>query len=217
VFAPVVLKAWKMGKTLKVSTELLADAFFNIEGYAAEMLGRAFGIAEEDKFIAGASSQNFPTGILVSGALGVTCLDDVPTMDEIIELFYSVNANERRQPGCGWILGNDFVCAARKLKSDEGQYLWQPSTQLGQPDMLLGKPVYESGSCPTMEADAIVGGFGNIKKYVIADRQGRTLLRLNELYSANGQVGFQLTQRVDGKLLQADAFKTIKMGDGNLS
>ena len=39
--------------------------------------------------------------------------------------------------------------------------------------------------------------FGDYSYYWIADRQGRSFKRLNELYATTGQVGFLASERVD--------------------
>jgi len=52
--------------------------------------------------------------------------------------------------------------------------------------------------------------FGDFSHYWIADRQGRSFQRLNELYAANGQVGFRATQRVDGKLILPEAIQVLQ-------
>ena len=51
--------------------------------------------------------------------------------------------------------------------------------------------------------------FGDFSYYWIADRQGRSFKRLNELYAANGQVGFLASQRVDGKMILPEAVKVL--------
>lgn len=51
--------------------------------------------------------------------------------------------------------------------------------------------------------------FGDFSYYWIADRQGRSFKRLNELYAATGQVGFLVSQRVDGKLILPEAIKVL--------
>ena len=45
----------------------------------------------------------------------------------------------------------------------------------------------------------------------VADRTGRTVQRLNELYSTNGQVGFVATERVDGKIILPEGIQLLKM------
>ena len=51
----------------------------------------------------------------------------------------------------------------------------------------------------------------DFKNYWIADRSGRTVQRLNELYSTNGQVGFVATERVDGKVILPEGIQLLKM------
>ena len=98
----------------------------------------------------------------------------------------------------------------RKLKDGSGQYLWQPSVQVGQPDTILNRPVQTSAYVPTVEAGAKSIAFGDFGYYWVADRQGRSFQRLNELYAATGQVGFKATQRVDGKLILPEAIKVLQ-------
>ena len=52
--------------------------------------------------------------------------------------------------------------------------------------------------------------FGDFSYYWIADRQGRTFKRLNELYATTGQVGFLASQRLDGKLILPEAIKVLQ-------
>ena len=108
---------------------------------------------------------------------------------------------------------NDATEAAlKKLKDSTGQYLWQQDlrTEDSNP-ILLGRSVLKSSFVPGIEAGAKVIAFGDFSYYWIADRQGRSFQRLNELYATTGQVGFLGTQRVDGKLVLSEAVKCLKM------
>ena len=102
------------------------------------------------------------------------------------------------------------IKAIRKLKDNNNQYLWQPSLVAGTPDTILGRPVVTSAYMPTAAAGAKTIAFGDFSYYWIADRQGRSFKRLNELYAANGQVGFLGSQRVDGKLVLPEAIKVLQ-------
>ena len=103
------------------------------------------------------------------------------------------------------------VKALRKLKTQNGDYIWQPSVQVGEPDKLLGRPLYTSSYMPALEAGAKGILFGDLGYYWVADRQGRTFKRLNELYAPTGQVGFLSSERVDGKLILPEAVKCLQM------
>ena len=64
---------------------------------------------------------------------------------------------------------------------------------------------------PAIETGKKVIAFGDFSYYWIADRQGRSFKRLNELYAATGQVGYIASQRVDGKLILPEAIKVLQM------
>ncbi|MEW5921574.1 MAG: phage major capsid protein, partial [Bacillota bacterium] len=121
----------------------------------------------------------------------------------LLDVYHALKRPYR--PRATWLLNDSTVKAIRKLKDSTGQYIWQPGLDAGRPDTLLGRPVSESAYVPEMAASAKSILFGDYSYYWIADRQGRVFQRLNELYAVNGQVGFRAYQRVDGKLILAEA------------
>jgi HK97 family phage major capsid protein len=130
-------------------------------------------------------------------------------MDELMDLFYSLKSPYRRN--AAFVTNDATVKAIRKLKDNNNQYLWQPSITAGTPDTILNRPVKTSAYVPTIASAAKTIAFGDFGYYWVADRQGRAFKRLNELYAATGQVGFMATQRVDGKLILAEAVKVLQM------
>ena len=135
------------------------------------------------------------------------------TADELMDLFYSLKSPYRKN--AVWILNDSTIKAIRKLKDNNGQYLWQPSLVAGTPDTILGRPVKTSAYMPAIAAGAKTIAFGDFSYYWIADRQGRSFKRLNELYAANGQVGFLGSQRVDGKMILPEAVKVLVQKAGS--
>lgn len=210
VFATVTLGAHKLSSIIKVSEELLNDAAFNLETYIAQEFARRMSAAEELAFIAG-DGKSKPTGLITSGETGVTAASSTAiTADEIIDLYHSLRTPYRKN--AVFIANDSTIKAIRKLKDGTGQYLWQPGLQAGQPDTILNRPVYTSSCMPEIAGGNKVMLFGDLSYYWIADRQGRSFQRLNELFAKNGQVGFRVFQRVDGKLTLPEAVKTLQMG-----
>ena len=208
-FAQVNIDAHKIGTIIKVSEELLNDSAFNLESYFAQEFGRRIGTKEEEAFINGNGSSK-PTGILTSAEVGVTAASDKTiTADELIDLFYSLKGVYRRN--AVWVLNDTTVKAIRKLKDNNGQYIWQPALKDGDHDTLLGRPILTTGAMPEIAADAKPVIFGDLSYYWIGDRQGVTFKRLNERYADMGQVGFLASKRVDGKLVLPEAIKVLKM------
>ena len=211
-FGQVSIGAYKLATMIKVSEELLNDSIFNLESYIAREFARRIGAKEEESFFIG-NGTGKPTGIFnaTGGAeLGVTAASATAiTVDEIMDLFYSLKSPYRKN--AVFVMNDSTVKAIRKLKDGNGQYLWQPSISAGQPDTILNRPVKTSAYVPAIAAGAKTIAFGDFGYYWIADRQGRSFQRLNELYAATGQVGFKATQRVDGKLILSEAIKVLQM------
>ena len=210
-FGQVSIGAYKLATMIKVSEELLNDSVFNLESYIAKEFARRIGSKEEEAFFIGDAAGK-PTGIFHStgGAeLGVTAASSTAiTFDELMDLFYSLRSPYRKN--ATFVTNDATVKLIRKLKDGNGQYLWQPSVQAGQPDTILNRPVKTSSYVPTAAAGAKTVAFGDFGYYWVADRQGRSFQRLNELFAATGQVGFRATQRVDGKLILPEAIKVLQ-------
>ena len=208
-FGQVSIGAYKVATMLKVSDELLNDSVFDLEAYISKEFGRRIGAKEEEAFFTG-DGKGKPTGIFnaAGGASdGVTTAAANITFDDVMDLFYAVKSPYRKK--AVWVLNDTTVKALRKLKDNNGNYIWQPSMQAGQPDMILNRPYHTSAYVPEIAAGAKVMAFGDFSYYWIADRQGRSFKRLNELFAATGQVGFLASQRVDGKLILSEAVKTM--------
>ena len=210
-FGQVSIGAYKLATMIKVSDELLNDSVFDVPSYIAREFARRIGAAEEEAFFTG-NGTGKPLGILAEtgGAeTGVTAAKaDSLTFDEVMDLFYSLRAPYRRN--AVFIMNDSTVKALRKLKNGNGDYIWQPSVTAATPDTILNRPVYTSGFMPALGTGNKTILFGDLGYYWVADREGRSFKRLNELYAATGQVGFLASQRVDGKLILPEAVKVLK-------
>ena len=215
-FDQIILDAHKLHVAIKVTEELLYDNAFNLENYILTQFGKALSNAEEDAFING-TGVGQPLGILAEtgGAqVGVTSASSTKvTADEIINLVYSLKRPYRKN---AVFLAND-VCVAelRKLKDNNGQYLWQPSLQAGEPDRVLGYKVYTSPYFPVPTAGGTAVAFGDFSYYNIGDRGTRSFAELKELFAGNGMIGFVAKERVDGKLVLPEAVKLLQMKSGS--
>jgi HK97 family phage major capsid protein len=209
-FGQTSLDAFKLTDLIKVSMELLQDSAFDLEAYLAQEFARAFGAAEEEAFCIGTGTGQ-PTGIFTAngGSLGVTAAGTTAiTFDDLINLVYSLKSPYRRN--AVFLLNDASIGAIRKLKDSNGQYLWTVGLQVGQPDRLLGFPIYTSPYVPTPAAAAYTAAFGDFKNFWIADRMGRTVQRLNELYAGNALIGFLAIERVDGKVVLNEGIKLLQ-------
>ena len=205
-----VLKAWKLGGIITASEELLDDAFVDIPNYIASRSALSAGFAEEAAYIAGDGTLK-PTGVLTTVlASGTTVTSAAPTVvgtADIFKLYYGLSRAYRQN--ASFVFADTAMLSLRQEKATTGQYIWQPGLSAGAPDTLLGKPVYTSDFLAAVAATAVSGMFGDFSYYQIVDRVGWSMQRLNELYAANGQIGFRMHERTDGKLLRPEAVVTL--------
>lgn len=206
-FGQVTLGAFKLAYIIKVSEELLRDTSdIDFEGYLARTIGRKFGAAEEAKFVNGAGTTE-PTGIMTGGTEGLELdANNAITGDELIDLFHALKRPYRRN--ATWVMSDSTIKTIRKLKTTTGtnEYLWQPGLQAGEPDRLLGRPVFASSAANDLGSNSTnVIAFGDMSYFWIADRGARVIQRLNELFAANGQIGFRAYERHDSNVIVSEA------------
>ncbi len=211
-FGQISLSAHKVGCMIRISEELLNDSAFDLAAYISHEFSRRVGAAEEEAIITGDGSHK-PTGLLhatLGAQTGVTAASATAiTADELIDLQHSLKAGYRRR-AC-FIMNDATIKAIRKLKDGNGQYLWQPGLMYGQPDTLLNQKVLTSNYMPLPAAGNKAILYGDYSYYWLADREGRSMQRLNELYAETGQIGFRITQRLDGRLVLPEAVKVLAM------
>lgn len=212
------LEPFKCSKLAKVSNRTLALST-DAEGIIRDELAYAFAITQEKAFLTGNGTAK-PLGVFTASASGIPTGRDVSTgntttaigADNLFEVLYSINSGYLNGPSVGWIFHRDAVKQVRKLKTTDNQYLWQPGLQQGQPDSLLGYPVYMSEYAPnTFTTGLYVGLFGNFAYYRIAQLNVMFLQRLVELYAATDEVGFIGRMWADGAPLLDAAFARVKL------
>ena len=203
-FAQILLDAHKLHVAIKVTEELLYDSAFNLENYIIDEFGKALSNAEEDAFLNG-TGVGQPLGLFAETG-GGTVYKTVTklTADDIMNLVYALKRPYRKNSA--FIMNDQTIATIRTFKDNNGAYMWQPSYQAGEPDKLLGYPVYTSPFAPT---DAIA--FGDYSYYNIGDRGTRSFKQLTELFAGNGMIGYVAKERVDGKLILPEAVQILKL------
>ena len=144
-------------------------------------------------------------GYVASGAAGAFAASDPG--DTLIDLIYSLRQAYRGN--AHWVLNRNVQAEIRKFKDADGNYLWQPGLQAGQPASLLGYPVSESEDMPDIAADSLSIAFADFRHaYLIVDRLGVRVLR--DPYTAKPYVLFYTTKRVGGGIQNFEAIKLMK-------
>jgi HK97 family phage major capsid protein len=210
VFNKRTLGSFKYGELILVPTELLQDTGVDLEGYLARMAGRAVGNALGAHLVTGTGSGQ-PSGLFLNSTLGVTSGTGVagaPTFDNLIDLFYSVIPPYRKSPEAAWLVKDSTAGALRKLKDSQNRYLWESSLIAGQPDMILGKPVYTDPNVAATAVNAKSVAFGDLSAYWVRLVNNIRFERSDDFKFDTDVVAFRCLIRGDGMLVdQSGAVK----------
>jgi HK97 family phage major capsid protein len=206
----------------KATQKLLDDANVNIEQWLAEKVADKFGRIEAAAFITG-DGNGKPHGILgypnvnqwgaveriISGVAGGF------NADSLMRLLYGLK--ESYASNSSFLMNRQTVREVRLIKDTTGQYIWQPGLQAGQPEALLGRPIYQAKDMPTGATNGtFVNGtlamaFGDFRQaYQIVDRAGIQTLR--DPFTEKPFVKFYSTKRVGGGVLNFEAYKLLQIG-----
>lgn len=204
-FSQILLDAHKLHVAIKVTEELLYDNAFGLENYIITQFGKALANAEEDAFLNG-DGEGKPVGLFAASGGGTVAgtLSATIKSDDMLDLVYALKRPYRKN--ASFIMNDKTLLSLRKLKDNNGAYIWQPSYQAGEPDRVLGYAVHTSAYAPD---DAIA--FGDYKYYNIGDRGTRSFSELRELFAGNGMIGYVAKERVDGKLILPEAVQILKL------
>ena len=208
-FENITIKAFKYAVIVTASREFLSDvAVADVVAFLAMQGGRALGDESGKHFVAGDGSGK-PAGILQDATVGKTLTSETAiTADELIDTFHSVIRPYR--PRAAWLFNDSTIAAIRKLKSEDNQYIWQPGLQAGEPDRLLGRPVFTDVHVPELASDTVIGAFGDMAGYYVRDVMGLEVVRSDEHLFDSDQVAWRFILRTDGKLVDSAAIKSIK-------
>ncbi|NSM56805.1 phage major capsid protein [Wolbachia endosymbiont of Atemnus politus] len=197
----------------QISQKLLDDAFVDVESWLVEKVAETFRKEESEAFIQGEGTFQ-PKGILAyEDGNGYNKVERVKTdkldSDAIMVLYYSLN--EYYSKNASFLMNRSTLKDVRLLKSQTGQYLWQPSLSLEAPDTLMGIPVYQSSDMPPAPNNQLpVIAVADFKQaYKIVDSRGMRILR--DPYTNKPYVKFFITRRVGGEVVNTSAIKLLQV------
>ncbi len=194
-----------------LSNWLIEDASADVVGEVSLALAEDFG-AKEGKAFVGVSDAAAPSGFMNEATVANTLNGHATNLsaDQLIKLMYALPGIYRTRGT--WVMNGSTLATIRTLKDGNGNYLWQPSYQAGQPETILGRPVVELIDMPDIGANAFPIMFGDFKAgYRIYDRVAFGVKTNPYLLATEGQVRFHARRRVGAGVVRPDAFRKLKM------
>lgn len=208
----------------QATQQMLDDVFFNAEQFITEECATEFAQKEGASFVTGDGSKkpkgflSYTTAATADAARAFGTIEHVATgaagawgaadpADTLISLVYKLKQGMRAN--ANWVLSKALLADVRKFKDTNGQYLWTPNLDQMQSSKLLGYNVVECEDMPAVAANSLSIAFGDFKRgYTIVDRIGTRVLR--DPFTNKPYVGFYVTKRVGGMVVDSQAIKVIK-------
>jgi len=208
----VDLAVAKRGYITYVPNELLQDATFDVEGYIARNAGRQLGLnvaaAAVTAAIAGFTTAGITTPAGVLTGLGTQSTAGQGS-DLLVDLFHSVIDPYRSSESCAFGMADLTAAVVRKLKTSTGEPVWQSALVAGNPDLVLGKPVFIAPGFDTFAASKKPIFFGDWNALVVRIAGGLRFERSAEAGFGNDQTAFRALVRRGSVALDPNAVKHL--------
>lgn len=210
VYGQIEIPTHELACYIDVSLRLLEDSAINVESEIASEVAQEFAVKEGSAFSNGDGAKK-PLGVqrvaipeyLNGHATNLNA-------DKLIGLMYSLPAVYRNNGS--WLMNGTTLGIVRTMKDGQGNYIWQPGLQAGQPSTLLGRPVIEDPTMPDIASGTFPVIYGDFEKlYRIYDRVGLSVLRDPYTQATKGMVRFHARRRVGGGPVLLEAARKLKM------
>lgn len=202
--------AYKFGRLLQISTELIEDASFDIARYLGEEMGQSLGLAVSGPLVTGNGTTTIQ-GIIGSAATGITsgtAVAGVPTVANVLGLLNSLPTQYRAQ--ASWIMAPATLNGLVNILDTTNRSILLPSLSLDVPTTLLGLPVYlDDNVAATGTANKSIW-LGDMSRYYAVRYAGPLTVKSSEDFAfASGLITYRVEQRLDGRVMDSSAARVF--------
>jgi len=202
-FGQVALATFMYRSLLPITLELLQDTAFDMEAWIMEALTTRLARGTNVHFTTGNGTTQ-PKGFIVSASSGVTGSSASSiSSDDLVDLEHSVDPAYRRGPGVSWQMNDGMLKVLKKLKDSQNRPLWLPGFAVKEPDTILGYPYDINQDMAGVQGSNKSLAFGDFSKFAVRDVRSPLIVRANEKFIDQGQIGFYIFSRHGSNTLDA--------------
>lgn len=215
-----------IGGGIPISRDLIRSTMIPVETMVLEELGIDLGEKLEDAYLYGDGNEK-PLGVMTPSVEGVSTGRDVAAIDADVNttggedgtthfgfntlIRAKYNQKLRYRNRSRWMFHRDTMARISMIRDLNGQYIWQPSKIVGDPDTILGLPADESEWMPnTFTTGLYFGLLADWSYYWIAYALEMEIMRLTELRALTNEVLYIARAKVDAMPMLEEAFTRLK-------
>lgn len=209
-FREIEIPVHEINTYVDVSNELLEDSVIDIEAEIRMAFAEDIAQKEGLAFTFGTGVKQ-PVGFMTRDDIEYTANGSTTALsaDALIDLLYAVPAYQRNNGA--WVMNSTSLATLRKLKDDQGVYLWQPGLQAGEPSTILSRPVIEAIDMPDIASGAFPIAYADFSGYRIIDRIDVEVLVNPFARAGDGFTRFHLRKRLGADVAEPVKFRKLKM------
>jgi HK97 family phage major capsid protein len=177
--AQKTVKGYQFMYAVDVPNTLLNTSAYPLEQHIMKWWANTVSVLEESYFADGGGTTE-PLGLVDSATQGTaSAVHTALGGDDIINWYHDLPAKWRSR--ASWLMADSSIKLIRKITnavdtSGALNYIWAPGLG-GNPDTLMGRPVYPSAGFAAFAAGEEIGVFGDISQFIIADFGAPTMIR----------------------------------------
>ncbi|WP_157266596.1 phage major capsid protein [Azohydromonas aeria] len=198
----------------EVSQQMLEDSGYDLMAELREEVSEQMAVKEGIESVSGTGNANHQMeGFLVASGIGEVVSGHASqiTADGLLNLFYELKTVYTRS--AVWAMNRRTIRDIRKLKDNQGQYLWVAGIANAAPNTINGTAYVEFPDMPDVGAGAYPVAFGDFKRaYTIVDRVGLGFMPDYITGADDGLVVYRARKRVGGGVKKSEALKKLKIG-----
>lgn len=200
-FKTVDLNGYVIGALALVSKKLVANTDINVLDFIIERVAEAMAEKLEEEYTSGTTKIK---GIISTTQVVKTASSTAITYDELVSLKHSIK--QRYRDKAVWIMHPSTYTAICKLKDNNGQPYFKEDEY-----KILGRPVKESDSMPTIAAGKKAIVFGDPSGYTIKATTSIELTVLREKFATKNMLGVMAYGEYDAAITDAKKIAALQM------
>ena len=208
----------------RLSRDLMRMSTLDSEQLVYSELARDLSYLIEQAGVSGNGVQK-PLGVLTASADGINTDRDFSTdttattftFETFMGAKYFLKSAYRNR--ARWMFNRTFIADIAMIRTDSGagagtgSFIWQPSMQVGSPDVLLGLPVDENEFFPTATGTGAYWGLLAVwEYYVFAVGLDMEVQRCVETRASKNQIEYVARAKIDGMPTLSEAFVRLAFG-----